>query len=1160
MASRQADESRSRTDERGGVYRPPRREDRRYHPDDRRDTRRDDRREDRREFRREDRYDGRREPRRERDHRRSRSPARRDRDRNGGDRYREDRSRGTRERDRAHDDRDPRKREDRRGSYDDRRRGSSQTQGGRPEQPTKEEREQQDREQKLKEEAAVAEAKKARLEKWKQQQALKKKQSDTATAVLSPAATTSPTPVAATPPNAAENQEHMTGNAPIPQTNGATIKKGKKKAEQTKLDEPTVARPLFSKATSTSVTAPSGVYAPTPANGIYFCLRKGGHLAAQQLKANGSITSFGLKAKAPKEVVETTHALLDDQDNTRTRKLQVLPDFVPADAPSSPVAEDTAMDEIGSDDEETDAQTQAQLEKRREDMANQELDATGNITVANENGDHMDIDGTAGPDEEEVDPLDAFMAGLSETRPNDRAPQGQTIFSDEIEPDMTAVDDEDFFALAMSTKKKKKEIPKIDHSSVEYEYFRKDFYTEPAEIAQMTPEEVADLRLELDGIKVTNNGNNKGVPRPVTKWAQMGLLQPTMAVFNELRYEKPTAIQAQAVPIVESGMDMIGIAKTGSGKTLAFGIPMVRHILDQRALKSSDGPIVLILAPTRELSLQIVNELKPFLKASNLKIGCAYGGPPISEHIAMIKRGGLHVLCATPGRLIDLMQSNSGRVLSFRRITYVVLDEADRMFDMGFEPQVLKVLDNIRPDRQAILFSATMPKNMAAVVRKHFHHPVEVLIGGRSVVASDVTQIIDIVPPPDDKPGDKKVAQLLLRLGQTHGENENSQVLIFTEKQSTAEKLLKQLIDASYAGVDTIHGGKDQSDRSDAINSFKRGILPILIATSVAARGLDVPHLATVINYDCPTHLEDYVHRCGRTGRAGNKGTAITFIENPGQERFAHHLIKALKQSDHEVPKELEVMAASFNSKLKDGTEKYFGGFGGKGLSRLDEARAAERRKEKRSVKIEGVEDQSDDEPVLPAVKKLEVVSGSGTAGVSSSAPATAVAEPEYMKILNSKIVVSKTERAAAGSTKTMTPVEKAQLAARSINGRLSTKGQIHAGQPIDNKGPDAGLYHATVEINDFPQKARWAVTNRTNVAKILEQTGVSITTKGSYWGQEGKLPGENDDPKLYILVEGDTEGAVTLAMKELTRHLREGSVADQESSMRAPTGRYSVI
>ncbi|KAJ4338471.1 pre-mRNA processing RNA-helicase [Didymella glomerata] len=1071
-----------------------------------------------------------------RDRRRSRSPARRrDRSRDRGDRYRRD----DRSRSRNRGDRD---RDDRRRRSTSRRPASSTTtpapesrRGGRLSSVSRDDKTHglQDPEEEKK--AARA----AKLAEWKKRNAerlAKEKGGDAPSAVASPAVTAPSTPNVAATPTREGTEEPAKAKAPV---KSAAEKLKQKQPEKStfRLDESAAARPLAAKPAGRPVTSKPAV--------------------AQQGKTNGNIGAFGLKTKNALDETETTKkAFLEDDTDTGKRKFQALPAFAPIDdADALPDAEDedeTALDDMGSDDEENNAQRIAQLEKRRADIAAAEDTNMEEAPAAEEAADKMEVDETADAEEDDVDPLDAFMAGLTEPAPSRSAPQGTAMFNDDLEPAQTSVEAEDLLAMSKN-KKKKKEAPVIDHDKVEYEPFRKDFYTEPSEVSAMTPEEVADLRHEMDGIKVKPDD----VPRPVTKWAQMGLLQATMDVFQKVRYDRPTSIQAQAIPIAESGRDLIGVAKTGSGKTLGFGIPMIRHILDQRPLKPSDGPIGLILAPTRELSLQIKNELKPFLKASGIKIECAYGGEPISDQIAMIKRGGIHVLCATPGRLIDLLQSNSGRVLSFRRITYVILDEADRMFDMGFEPQVMKILANVRPDRQTILFSATFPKNMAALARKALNKPAEVIIGGRSKVAPEIKQVISPVQPSYEK----KINKLLLHLGQLFAEDENAQVLVFTEKQETAEDLLSKLIKAKYGSVNTIHGAKDQNDRNEAINDFKQGVLSVLIATSVAARGLDVPGLAMVFNFDCPTHLEDYVHRCGRTGRAGNKGTAITLLENPGQERFAVHIVKALKESDTPVPEEVQKMADTFLEKAKAGTEKFFGGFGGKGLDRLDAARALEKKREKRAHKVEGEED-SDEEPELPTLKKPEVA-GPGIVKASDPAAAAKAEEdqPSWMKLLNSKIVVQKTERPdPSASGKPMSAKERALAAANKVDGRLSKKGMIHAGQPIDNKGPDAGLYHSTIEINDFPQKARWAVTNRTNVAKILENTGVSITTKGNFYAP-GKEPGETDLPKLYILVEGDTENVVTQAMMELTRLLREGTIAAEDASaVRGPTGRYNVV
>ncbi|KAI4687772.1 pre-mRNA processing RNA-helicase [Alternaria novae-zelandiae] len=1107
-----------------------------------------------------DRRDDRREPdRRDRDRgdtyrRRSRSPPRRrDRSRDRGDRadrgdsYRRDRD-GDRDRRRRSTSRRPGSRSSATPApgSDSWRRDDSRRDDGRRDRLDHSSRDDRKKDPETQAKDKLAD-RAAKLAEWKKLNAerLLKEKTDTPGSGASPAATAPATPsVTATPPPAPASEAKLVDTAKtkvIPQKSATEKVKQKQPEKSTfRLDASAAARPLdMAKPAGKTVTNASNV---------------------PIVKGNGNIGSFGLKTKTAAETEEenSRKALLDEEGPTRKRKLQALPEF---DANEAPLLEadgdnaDSPMSDIGSDDENN-AELQARLEKRRAEIANENQEDTAMeeaTAVEAPADDKMEVDENAGAEEDDVDPLDAFMADLTEPQPSRGAPSGQTMFADELETVETSVEHEDLNELRAAKKKKKKEVPTVNHDKVEYEPFRKDFYTEPSEVAQMTPEEVADLRHELDGIKVKPDD----VPRPVTKWAQMGLLQATMDVFTKIGYERPTGIQSQGVPAILSGRDLIGVAKTGSGKTLAFGIPMIRHVLDQRPLKPTDGPIGLILAPTRELALQIVNELKPFLAASGVTIKCAYGGQPISEQIAMIKRGGIHILCATPGRMIDLTNVNQGRVLSFRRITYVVLDEADRMFDMGFEPQVMKILANVRPDRQTVLFSATMPKNMQSLARKALHNPAEITIGGKSKVAPEITQIISVVP----NSYEKKINKTLLYLGQLFSEDENAQVLIFTERQETAEDLLSKLYKSKYFSVNTIHGAKDQTDRNEAINDFKQGVLSILIATSVAARGLDVPGLAMVLNFDSPTHLEDYVHRCGRTGRAGNKGTAVTLIENPGQERFALHIVKALKESGTEVPPELQEMANTFHEKAKAGTEKYYGGFGGKGLDKLDAARALEKKREKRQLKLEGVDESEDEEEIAPLIKKPEVAGPAGVVNASGPAAAAEEDQPHWMKLLNSKIVVSKTERPdAAASGKPMTARERAMAAASKVDGRLSKKGMIHAGQPIDNKGPDAGLYHSTIEINDFPQKARWAVTNRTNVAKILEQTGVSITTKGNYYPAP-KQPGENDLPKLYILVEGDTENIVTQAMMELTRLLREGTIAAEDASAtRGPTGRYSVV
>ncbi|KAK9686096.1 Helicase conserved C-terminal domain [Popillia japonica] len=482
--------------------------------------------------------------------------------------------------------------------------------------------------------------------------------------------------------------------------------------------------------------------------------------------------------------------------------------------------------------------------------------------------------------------------------------------------------------------KQKKELAKIDHNEIRYHTFRKNFYVEVPEIARMTHEEVEAYKEELEGIRV----KGKGCPKPIKTWAQCGVSTKELNILKKLGFEKPTPIQAQAIPAIMSGRDLIGIAKTGSGKTLAFLLPMFRHILDQPPLEETDGPIAIIMTPTRELCMQIGKDIKKFTKSLNLHAVCVYGGTGISEQIAELKRGAEVIVC-TPGRMIDMLAANSGKVTNLRRVTYIVLDEADRMFDMGFEPQVMRIIDNVRPDRQTVMFSATFPRQMEALARRILQRPIEVQVGGRSIVCKDVEQHVVILEE------DQKFLKLLELLGlyQEHGS-----IIVFVDKQENADILLKELMKAAYNCL-SLHGGIDQFDRDSTIVDFKNGKVKLLIATSVAARGLDVKQLILVINYDCPNHYEDYVHRCGRTGRAGNKGFAYTFI-TPEQSKYAGDIVKAFELASVPVPDILRSQWESYKAKQEAEGKKVHtgGGFSGKGF-KFDESEAAavnERKKE----------------------------------------------------------------------------------------------------------------------------------------------------------------------------------------------------------------------
>ncbi|KAK1711021.1 P-loop containing nucleoside triphosphate hydrolase protein [Colletotrichum lupini] len=881
---------------------------------------------------------------------------------------------------------------------------------------------------------------------------------------------------------------------------------------------------------------------------------------ASALPANRNLSAFGFsKATADSEKLANKRKLdLDEEEGTK-RKLTKLP-ALPLEADDTPYADQDEDDEsdggnFAETEEEAAAIARAAHERRerelqeaqeesKQDVDMQDVAPTQTAEPVEEPpvADKMEV---VEAEEDDVDPLDAFMADLSDTKAAP-GPKASTSTKKVQEPEAYFSDDEYAFkaddgpnanaALAMAAKRKKKDIPTVDYSKIDLLPIRKDFWVEPAELAALSEEEVTELRAELDGIKVSG----KNVPKPVQKWAQCGLNERTLDVIAGLGYEKPTPIQMQSLPILMSGRDVVAVARTGSGKTMAFLLPMFRHIMDQPPIRDTDGPIGLIMTPTRELAVQIHRDCKPFLKAMGLRAVCAYGGAPIRDQIAELKRGAEIVVC-TPGRMIDLLAANQGRVTNVRRVTYAVLDEADRMFDMGFEPQVMKIFANIRPDRQTIMFSATMPRSIDSLAKKVLKSPVEITVGGRSIVPANITQIVEVIPETE------KFYHLLGLLGELYEKDEDARTLIFVERQEKADDLLKELMTKGYPCM-SIHGGKDQVDRDSTISDFKNGIVPILVATSVAARGLDVKQLKLVVNYDPPSHHEDMVHRSGRTGRAGNTGTAVTYISED-QENCAPGIAKALEQSGVPVPKRLEEMRKAWIEKVKAGKAKDNSGFGGKGLDRLDAEREAARLRERKTHKAEGEEDDVKEEKAEDKGKSAVIDIQSKVSAVVSRA----ANKPEEAK--------GKDTPAAGGAGgKPGQPLDMVSAAIRNINERLGKAGQLRSGQPIDNKGPDAGAYHATLEINDFPQKARWAVTNRTNVAKILEATGVSITTKGTFYPAGKEVPA-GADPKLYILVEGDTEVVVGAAMTELTRLLSEGTVAAATADSRAPaSGRYNVV
>ncbi|KAJ7973071.1 DEAD-box ATP-dependent RNA helicase [Quillaja saponaria] len=506
--------------------------------------------------------------------------------------------------------------------------------------------------------------------------------------------------------------------------------------------------------------------------------------------------------------------------------------------------------------------------------------------------------GDNGGGDEEIDPLDAFMEGIHEEmkaapppKPKDKVEDkyrddeeddpmesflrakkdvGLTLASDALHAGYDS--DEEVYAAAKAVdagmleydsddnpmvvdKKNIEPIPALDHSSIDYEPFNKDFYEEKPSISGMSEQDISEYRKSL-AIRVSGFD----VPRPINTFEDCGFSQQLMNAIKKQGYEKPTTIQCQALPIVLSGRDVIGIAKTGSGKTAAFVLPMIVHIMDQPELEKEEGPIGF----------------------KELKAGC-------------------EIVVATPGRLIDMLKM---KALTMSRATYLVLDEADRMFDLGFEPQIRSIVGQIRPDRQTLLFSATMPHRVEKLAREILTDPVRVTVGEVGMANEDITQVVQVILSDAEK-----LPWLLEKLP---GMIDEGDVLVFASKKATVDEIESQLAQQAFK-VAALHGDKDQASRMEILQKFKSGTYHVLIATDVAARGLDIKSIKSVVNFDIARDMDMHVHRIGRTGRAGDKdGVAYTLITQK-EVRFAGELVNSLIAAGQNVTMELMDLA------MKDG-------------------------------------------------------------------------------------------------------------------------------------------------------------------------------------------------------------------------------------------------
>jgi len=713
---------------------------------------------------------------------------------------------------------------------------------------------------------------------------------------------------------------------------------------------------------------------------------------------------------------------------------------------------------------------------------------------------------------------------------------------------------------------RKKELQPIDHAKIDYMKIRKNLFLVPKSIAQISNEEMEKKRQELE-IKI----RGQSCPPMIDTWDQCGLPETILHAIKQNIGQSPFPIQRQAIPALMSGRDLIAIAKTGSGKTLAFLLPALRHVLDQIPIKDgSEGPICLILAPARELALQIYRVAKSLFTTTQRRCTVIYGGGQIAQQIAQIKRGA-DLFVATPGRLIDLLTMQQGRMIQLIRLSFVILDEADRMFDMGFEPQITQILTNVRPDRQTALFSATFPKSVENLARKTLTFPLEIVYGHRSVAATNIEQFVEI------RSENTKFMRLLQLLGIWV---DRGSVLVFVDTQAKCDSIYQDILKSGYPCL-CLHGGMDQADRASTISDFTQDFAKVLIATSVAGRGLDVPLIRCVINYAAPNHLEDYIHRVGRTGRAGNQGTAYTFLDPIHEEPYAPILFKALSQAQQSIPPELTTLTNNFQTKANAGQVKWAksGFIGNRGYKFDDNELTPSQRitkAQKKQFEIEiglhdnttfeedGAQDeqetQQETEQKQSPIEEKRASSGVLATALASEASAAAQRALAALSATQDLTPVERAKLLAAhfGKPGTMLPtnnnnnnITQAQQALAKARA-LSISTTIQGPLPDLRHPTNPNYFYDELDINDYPPAARARATQRDNISRVTEETGAAVISRGVFI-PSGKLS-HSGERRLHLAIEASSLYAVKTAKAELSRILNE------ETLQAAASGRISTL
>ncbi|TKA65406.1 Pre-mRNA-splicing ATP-dependent RNA helicase prp28 [Cryomyces minteri] len=457
-----------------------------------------------------------------------------------------------------------------------------------------------------------------------------------------------------------------------------------------------------------------------------------------------------------------------------------------------------------------------------------------------------------------------------------------------------------------------------------------------------------DWRIFKEDFNISTKGG--GIPNPMRSWSESGLPKRLLEIVDQAGYTEPSAVQRAAIPIALQSRDLIGVAVTGSGKTAAFLLPLLVYISELPPLNEftkNDGPYAIILAPTRELAQQIELEAKKFATPLGFTCVSIVGGHSIEEQ-AYNMRDGAEIIIATPGRLVDCIER---RVLVLSQCCYIIMDEADRMIDLGFEEPVNKILDalpvqNEKPDtedaedgaamsqllggkdryRQTMMYTATMPTAVERIARKYLRRPAIVTIGNVGEAVETVEQRVEFVSGEDKK---KKRLQEILNSGEF-----KPPIIVFVNIKRNCDAVARDIKHMGFSSV-TLHGSKTQEQREAALASLRNGQTDVLVATDLAGRGIDVPDVSLVVNFNMATNIESYTHRVGRTGRAGKSGVAITFLGNEDVDVMYDLKQMLMKSSISRVPEELRKHEAAQQKSVRGGGGQKkiedSGGFGGKG-------------------------------------------------------------------------------------------------------------------------------------------------------------------------------------------------------------------------------------